>query len=128
MKLMKCRLLIAAFALGLGAELLAGENSHYPTISMVGTGTSKNPTPKEELVILVVEGRVISHDAKVIPEAGLVDYVNSLLQVKKASYIGVYAREGVKYGDVIKALDSLRKTDAKDIGVSMSELPANREL
>ena len=128
MKLMKCHLLVAAFALGLCADLLAGENSHYPTISMVGAGKTSSVTGRDELVILVVEGRVISHDAKVIPDAGLVDYVNSLLQVKKASYIGVYAREGVSYGDVVKALDALRKTDAKDIGVSMSVLPAGREL
>ena len=127
MKLMKCRLLVAVFALGLCADLLAGENS-YPQISLVGVGNNKNPVPKESLVLLVIEGPTLSHEAKTIPDAGVVDYVNNLLRLKNASYLGVYAREGVKYGEVVKALDVLRKTNAKDIGVSMSELPAGREL
>ena len=84
--------------------------------------------PKESLVLLVIEGPTLSHEAKTIPDAGVVDYVNNLLRLKNASYLGVYAREGVKYGEVVKALDVLRKTNAKDIGVSMSELPAGREL
>jgi len=32
-----------------------------------------------------------------------------------------------KYGDLVRAIDVLRQTDAKNIGVSMKELPAGRE-
>ena len=38
-----------------------------------------------------------------------------------------YAREGIKYGDLVKAIDALRKTDAKDIAVSTVELAMGRE-
>lgn len=53
--------------------------------------------------------------------------MNNLLKLNKGSYLGVYSREGVKYGDVLRAIDVLRKTDAKDIGFSMIEVPAGRE-
>lgn len=56
----------------------------------------------------------------------MVEYVNTLLKTKDVSYIGVYTREGVKYGDVVRAVDVLRKTNAKNIGISMTELPAGR--
>lgn len=82
---------------------------------------------RDQFVILVVEGPYISHETNPIPEKGGVEYINDLLRAKKVSYLAVYTREGVKYGDVVKAIDLLRMTDATEIGVSMIEAPAGRE-
>lgn len=75
---------------------------------------------------MVVEGDSLSYDGNPIPSADVVHYVNKLLDVKKVSYIGVYSREDTKYGDVIKAIDVLRGTTAKNISVSMVELTPGR--
>lgn len=127
MKQMTYRTLIAIFAIGLCAEVLAEEKPAYPNISFVGPGSGKKTVSRDQFVLLVVEGPFISYESQPIPSAGLVDYVNNLLKIKNVSYLGVHAREGVKYGDIIRAIDLLRKTEAKDIGVSLIELPAGRE-
>jgi biopolymer transport protein ExbD len=127
MKMMTCRALLALFAIGLCSEILAVEKPDYPNISMVGPSHSKNPVNRDEYVIPVVEGPFISYEGQRIPSTGVVDYVNSLLKVKHASSIGVHAREGVRYGDLVRALDLLRATNARDIGVSLVELPLGRE-
>ena len=75
----------------------------------------------------MVEGPTLYSETKPIPDSQVVDFVNGLLRARKVSYIGVYAREGTKYGEVIRAVDTLRRTEAKNIGVSMSELPFGRE-
>jgi hypothetical protein len=124
---MKYRLVIAVLALGLCSALFAQEKSDYPRISFVGPGASKNPVSRDQFIILVIEGPFLSHEKDPIPDAGTVDYVNRLLKTKNVSYIGVYTRQGVKYGDVIHALDVLRKTTAKEIGVSMVEISAGQE-
>jgi hypothetical protein len=121
------RALLAVFAIGLGADVPAAEKRDYPQISLVGPGAGKNPVSRDQFVILVIEGPYISSDAKPIESAGVVDYVNTLLKIKNVSYLGVYMREGAKYGDLVRALDLLRKTNAKNIGVSMVEIPAGRE-
>ncbi len=128
MKLTTCRVLLAGFAVGLCADGLAQEKREYPQVSMCGPGASKNPVSRDSLVILVIEGSHLSSDANPIPSAGSVDYINDLLKSKNVSYIGVYTREGVKYGDVVRAIDLLRLTHAKNIGISMSALPVGREL
>lgn len=127
MKLMNCRILLAVVAIGLGADGLAAEKTDLPRVSFSLPSQSKNPTPREEVVFLVVEGGSLSHDTSPVPEADVVNYVNKLLEIKKASYIGVYSREGTKYGDVIKAIDVLRETNAKNISVSMVELARGRQ-
>jgi biopolymer transport protein ExbD len=127
MKLMNCRILIAVVAIGLGADGLAAEKTDLARVSFSLPSQSKNPTPPGEVVFLVVEGATLSHDASPVPEADVVNYVNKLLEIKKASYIGVYSREGAKYGDVIKAIDALRGTNAKNISVSMVELARGRQ-
>ena len=76
---------------------------------------------------MVIEGPHISYETNQIPGTEVVEYVNKLLEVKNVSYIGVYTREGTKYGDVVRALDVLRGTKAKNIGLSMTELPLGRE-
>jgi hypothetical protein len=127
MKLMKYPTLVAIVALGLCAAVRAEEKSTYPNISFVGPGSGKTTVTRDQFVLLVVEGPFISYEGKPVSSAGVVDFVNSLLKIKNVSYLGIHSREGVKYGDVIRAIDVLRKTNAKDIGVSMIELPAGRE-
>jgi hypothetical protein len=127
MKLLTYRILTAVFAIGLCAEVLAEEKPAYPNIYFVGPGSGKKTISRDQFVLLVVEGPFITYEKQPIPNTGVVDYVNNLLKIKKVSYIGVHSREGVKYGDLIRAIDVLRKTNAKDIGVSMIELPAGRE-
>ena len=81
---------------------------------------------RDEVILLVVEGSSLSYDANPIPGADAVNYINKLLEVKKVSYIGVYVREGTKYGDVVKAIDILRGTNAKSISVNTTELSTGR--
>jgi hypothetical protein len=127
-KSMKLRILMAALAIGLGAGVLAAETRDYPVISLVGPGGSKNPVSRDQFILLVVEGPYITYEKTPIPDGSAVDFINDLLKAKDVTYLGVYIREGVKYGDVVKSLDTLRQTNAKNIGVSMAELPAGREL
>ncbi|MEO6995047.1 MAG: hypothetical protein ABI273_15680 [Lacunisphaera sp.] len=123
---MKYRILMALLAIGLCSDGLAQENGEFPRIGLVGKGAGKTPVNPDQFVILVVEGPYLSYEKNQIPEGGVVEYVNALLKTKNVSYIGIYTREGVKYGDVVRAVDELRKTNAKNIGISMTELPAGR--
>jgi biopolymer transport protein ExbD len=127
MKIMTCRILIAVVAIGLGADGLAAEKNDYARISFSGPSQGKNPMPRNEVLFLVVEGASLTHEASPIPDADVSSYVNKLLDAKKVSVIGVYAREGTKYGDVVKAIDALRRTSAKNISVSMVELAPGRQ-
>lgn len=124
---MKYTTLIALIAVGSLADVRAADKSEFPRIAFVGPGSSAKPVPRDQFVLLVVEGPFISYEGQPIPSSGVVDYVNNLLKLKSVSYLGVHSREGVKYGEVVRALDILRKTNAKDIGVSMIELPVGRE-
>ena len=123
---MKYRLLFVLAAICVGSVLRADGGSDYARISFVGPGKG-TVVNRDQFVVLVVEGPYISCEKSRIPDEGLVDYVNTVLKTKGASYLAVYARQGVKYGEVVKAIDVLRKTDAKDIGVSTVELAAGRE-
>ena len=124
---MKSHILIAVLAIGLHADLPADEKREYPPISFVGPGASNNPVSRDQFVILVVEGPFISSRGSPIPSGEVVDYVNTLLKGKGVSYLGVYLREGIRYGDVVRAIDILRNTNAKSIGVSMVEIPVGHE-
>ena len=123
---MKKSLLFVIIAIGLCTELLASEKKDYPQISFVLPGNSGSSVPRDQFVTLVVEPGFISHDEKPIAGDAVVAYVDNALKAQNASYLGIYIREGIKYGDVVKALDVLRKTTAKSIGVSMIELSAGR--
>jgi biopolymer transport protein ExbD len=124
---MKSHLLIALFAVGLGADALAESRKDYPQIAMVAPSSGGSSVDRDRLVLLVVEGPYISHEQTPVQADRLVSYVNELLRIKGVSYVGVYSREGVKYGDVVRALDTLSLTNAKNIGVSMVELPVGKE-
>lgn len=125
---MKSYLLVAFFALGLCANSQAGTRLDYPPISFVGASSKKTTVNPNDYVILVVEGAFMSHERSPIQSDELIGHINGLLKAKGASYIGVHIREGAKYGDVVRALDVLRQTDTKSIGVSLAELPVGRDL
>lgn len=125
---MKKLCIVGVIAAGLWADALAGERRDYAPISFVVPSSGGSSVSKEQFVTLVVEGAFFSHDKQPVPSERLVPYVDSLLQAQGASYVAVHVREGVKYGDVVRALDSLRTTSAKSIAVTMVELPAGRDL
>ena len=123
---MKYRLPLLLVAICLGSILYADGGGDYARISFVGPNKGKAPS-REQFVMLVIEGPYITYEKDRIPDASLVEYVNSALKVKGASYLAVYVSEGIKFGDVVRAIDTLRKTDAKDIGVSTVELAVGRQ-
>ena len=123
---MKKLTLLMIIAVGFAAGSLVAEPTDYARISFIGPGTGKSEIPKNELIVLVLEGAFFTHDQTPIPTDGLVDYINQTLNAQGASYLAVHVRDGVKYGDVVSSLDQLRKTAAKNIGVSMIALPAGR--
>ena len=127
MKLMTFRMLVAVFAIGLCADVLAEEKAEFPQVSFSWPGASKKPMNQDEFIKLVIEGPTLSYEANPIASASVVEYVNKLLDVKKVSYIAVYTREGTKYGDVVNAIDVLRGTKAKNIGLSTKEIPPGHQ-
>lgn len=127
MKSMMYRMLLAVFALGLCADVRAEEKSDYPQVSFSWPSASKKPVLRDEFIILVIEGPTLSYEANPIASGSVVEYVNKLLDVKKVSYIAVYTREGSKYGDVVNAIDVLRGTKAKNIGLSTKEIPPGHQ-
>ncbi len=126
MKFPKYPLLMAVLAFGFCALLRAEDKADFPRISFVGQGKGNPPGP-DQYIKLVVEGPYLTFEKSEVPEAGAVDYVNNLLKIRNVSFIAVFAREGVRYGDVMKAIDLLRKTNAKNVGVSMVQLAPGRE-
>lgn len=124
---MKIRMLAALLAFGLCTAALAEVKREYPQIAFVGPSTGKTEVKRDQFILLVIEGLYVAHEKTPIADEGLVGFVNDLLKAKGVSYVGVHIREGVKYGDVVRALDRLSQTNAKNIGVSMTELPAGRE-
>lgn len=124
---MKYRLLVLLVVFCAASFVRAEGNSDYARISFIGAGKGKTAPDRDAFVILVVEGPYITYEKNRVPADGLVEYVNNVLKLKGVSYLAVYVREGVKYGDVMKAVDTLRKTTAKDIGVSTVELANGRE-
>lgn len=123
---MKKSLLLSLLAIGFCTTLLGEEPKNFPQISFVLPSTGGTPISKDQFVTLIVEAGFISHDDKPIPAEAVVAYVDNALKAQNASYIGVYIREGIKFGEVVKALDVLRHTTAKSIGVSMAELSSGR--
>lgn len=99
----------------------------YPPISIVIPGAGTSTVDKSQFLVLVVESKFISHEGTPIPSDGLISYINNTLKAQRASFLGVHIRQGIKYGDVVRALDELRKTEAKSISVSMVELPVGKE-
>lgn len=124
---MKNPILSFVLVVFVSASPLVAANADYPPISIVAPGSGKSPADKAQFLILVVEGGFISCEGVPIPQAGVVGYVNGALKAKGASILGVHIRQGTKYGDVVKALDELRKTEAKSIGVSMAELAPGKD-
>ena len=123
---MKKLIQLSLITLGVCVTSLADEKKEFPQISFVLPSTGGSTISKDQFITLVVEPSFISHDEKPIPADAVVVYVDNALKAQNASYIGVYIREGITYGEVVKALDVLRHTTAKSIGVSMVELSAGK--
>jgi biopolymer transport protein ExbD len=123
---MKKSILLSLVVIGFCASLFADEKKNYPQISFVLPSSSGSSVSRDQFITLVVEQGFISHEEKPIPADAVVAYVDNALKAQNASYIGVYIREGIKFGDVVKALDVLRHSTAKSIGVSMAELSSGK--
>jgi biopolymer transport protein ExbD len=123
---MKKTTLLLALTLALSSVFAAGAD--YPPISMIPPSSGKAPVDKSQFLLLVIEpGLVVSHEGVPIRTDGVISYVNGALKAKGASLLGVHIRQGIKYGEVVRILDDLRKTDAKSIGVSMVEIAPGKE-
>jgi hypothetical protein len=127
MKPITQRILLAFFAIGLSSSLVAEQRREYAEVSFCVPGGSKHPIARDQFVTLIIDGPVLMYESNAIPDAEVVSYVNELLQGKNVSYLGVYIREGTTYGDVIRTIDTLRKTNTKSIGVSVSSVPVSRK-
>lgn len=125
---MKTTLLSAILALGVSGHALAASAADYPPISFVVPGGSNTQVDKTKYLFLVVETGFISHESNPIAAETVSEYINNTLKARDATMLAVHIRQGVKFGDVVQALDLLRKTHAKSIGVSMVELPHGKEL
>lgn len=123
---MKKHILVALIALCSCCASLANSPDEHPRVAFCGPGGGGTPIDKDKYVMLVLEGPAFSHDSTIIPDSEVVTVVNSLLESKGVSYVAVYVREGTKYGDLVRGIDILRGTNAKNIGVGMKELPHGR--
>lgn len=126
MKSAPISLLAAFLAFGLLSSLRA-ETHEYPQVSLSWPGVKAPTIPRSEVLIIVVEGSVLIHEGKPLPSTNAVEFVNSLLKARNISHIGVYTRAGTKFGDVMRALDTLRATSTQAIGVSVTELAPGQE-
>jgi len=122
MKTLSRRWTIVILGLLFSTSVFAEEATRYPEVSFCLPSKSKVTLTKDQYVTLTIEGPVLAYEGDVIQPAEVVSYVNHLLETKKVSYIGVHIREGTTFGEVVGAIDVLRKTNAKSIGVSVVEL------
>lgn len=125
---MKSILRLAVLALGLASLSLTAGAADYPPVSFVipgGVSVSPEKTPPLQ-VIVEADGLLLENHP--IPNAELVASINSALKAQGAVTIAVHIRQGIKFGDVVRAIDELRKTDAKAIGVSTVELAPGQTL
>lgn len=121
------RTLLVFLAIGLCSPLVAQEHKDYAQVSFSVPGGSKHQMSRDQFITLIIDGPVLTYESDPIPSDQVVEYVNKLLEVKNVSYVGLYIREGTTFGDVIRAVDVLRKTKTKNIGVSVSEIPVSRK-
>lgn len=124
MKTITRRLVLVVFALLFAGSVFAEEQTRLPEVSFCLPSKSKTTLSKDQYVTLTIDGPVLVYDSTVIPPAEVVPYVNHLLEAKSVVYIGVHIREGTTYGDVVRAMDVLRKTNARSIGISVVEVPS----
>jgi biopolymer transport protein ExbD len=124
---MKKVILVVSLLIGICSAALAEEPQNYAQVSLSGPGSGKTPPSRDQYITLVVDGANITYEGTVVPSHDVVPFVNGLLKEKHVSIIGIYVRTGSKYGDVIRAVDALRETTAKNISVSMVEIAPGRE-
>ncbi len=125
---MKKLTVIALLSLGLASGAFAQEPKGHPSINFVVPSSGSSTVDKNQFVVLVIEPAYISHHGTPIPAESVAEFVNTTMTADHAPYLAVHIREGVRYGEVVNALDALSKTTAKSISVSMNELPIGREI
>ncbi len=118
---------LALLTVGLTSGAFAQERKSYPPITFAVPGSNTTMTSKDRFVVLVIESAYLSHEGTAIPPDNVIDYLNTTMAANEAPYLAVHIREGITYGNVVKALDALSKTETKGISVSMKELPLGRE-
>jgi biopolymer transport protein ExbD len=121
-------IILPLLVLAVGANAFADGRKDYPPIALVVPGGSGSSTSPDQVIFLVIEGPFVSHEKRPVPSDEVIAYVDTALRAQGASYVGVHIREGVRYGDVVRALDALRLTSAKSISVSLAELPIGRDI
>ncbi len=124
---MKKRTLFAFLFASCCSLLLAQDNRDHAQVSLTYPGKLPPPIGSNQIVVVVVDGPLISYEKSPIPSDQVVPLLNGILKEKNVSAIGVYVRAGSKYGEVVRAVDVLRQTQAKSIGVSVMELPPGRD-
>ena len=124
---MKAPIRFVLLGICLFAGALAAERAAHPPISFVLPGSGSSTVDRTQFLIVVVEPGFLSHENTPLPSDSVIAYINNALKAQGASYLGIHVRQGVRFGDLVRALDELRKTDAKSVGVSMSELPVGRD-
>ena len=124
---MKTPISFVLLGIGLLANALAAERATNAPISFVVPGAGSSTIERAQFLILVVESSFVSYENTPIPSDSVIEYINNALKAQGASYVGIHVRQGAKFGDVVRTLDELRKTDAKSVSVSMAELPVGRD-
>lgn len=125
---MKILTLSVVLVSGILSPLLAASAGDYPPVSFVVPGGSNTTIDKSKYLVLVVEPGFISHENQPIAADAVAAYINTTLKDRGATMLAVHIRQGITFGDVVQALELMRKTEAKSIGVSMIELPTGKEL
>lgn len=128
MKKITLSFVLAGFAIAVCSQLGAEQALDYAQVNFCVPSKTTKTIHKEDLVTLVIDGPVLVYDSSPIPENQVIPFVNELLANKHALYIGVYIREGTKFGDVMRAVDLLRKTNTKNIGISVAQISAGSKV
>jgi biopolymer transport protein ExbD len=121
-------ILVAGFAFGSVSGLLAQAQPRYAPITLAIASAGKSTTTPDQVVTLVIDRSVLTYESAPITYENVVTFVDTLLATNKAGNLCVYVREGTKFGEVMTALDLLRQTSAKAIGISPTELRVGREI
>jgi biopolymer transport protein ExbD len=121
-------ILVAVLAFGSVSGLLAQEQPRYAPLTLAVASSGKPTASPDQVVTLVVDRGLITYESTPISYENVITYVDTLLVNNKAANVLVYVRAGTKYGEAMKALDLLRQTNAKAIGINPVELSFGREI
>jgi biopolymer transport protein ExbD len=121
-------ILVAVLAFGSVSGLLAQTSPHYAPVTLAVPSSGRPTTTPDQVVTLVIDHALVTYESNPVPYENVITFVDTLLANNKAANLLVYVRAGTKYGEAMTALDLLRQTRAKAIGISPTELPVGREI